>query len=140
MAGIYLIDTGPIVALIDQRDRWHDWAIQALQPLAPPLYTCEAVISEAYFLLGRTNNGKTALLGLLTDGLVQIPWQLSEDLTPIRELLLRYQSVPMSLADACLVRMAEQFPGATVITLDSDFSIYRMHRNQPIPTLMPDGQ
>ena len=140
MAGIYLIDTGPIVALIDQRDQWHDWAVHALQPLVPPLYTCEAVISEAYFLLGRTNNGKTALLGLLTDGLIQIPWQLSENLTPVQDLLLRYQSVPMSLADACLVRMAEQIQNATVITLDSDFRIYRRNRNQPIPTLMPDAQ
>lgn len=140
MAEIYLIDTGPIVALINQRDRWHGWAVQTLQTLVPPLYTCEAVISEAYFLLGRTNNGRTALLGLLTDGLIQIPWQLSEELTPIKDLLFRYQSVPMSLADACLVRMAEQFPSATVITLDRDFNIYRMHRNQPIPTLMPEAQ
>ena len=140
MAETYLIDTGPIVALIDQRDQWHLWSVHALQKLAPPLYTCESVISEAYFLLGRINNGRAALLGLLTDGLIQIPWQLSEDVTPVRNLLLRYQSVPMSLADACLVRMAEQFPGATVVTLDGDFRIYRMNRNQLIPSLMPDAQ
>jgi uncharacterized protein len=140
MAQIYLIDTGPIVAMIDQRDQWHSWAVHELQKLAPPLYTCEAVISEAHFLLGQVNNGRAALLGMLTDGLIQIPWQLSEELTPVKDLLLRYQSVPMSLADACLVRMAEQLPGSKVFTIDGDFRIYRMNRNQPIPILMPDAR
>lgn len=139
MTKTYLIDTGPIVALINQRDQWHSWAIHELQEITPPLYTCEAVISEAYFLLSRISHGRTALLGMLTDGLIQTPWQLSENLPPVNELLLRYQSVPMSLADACLVRMAEQFPDATIITVDSDFRIYRMNRNQPIPSLMPDA-
>ena len=54
--------------------------------------------------------------------------------------MAQYDSVPMSLADACLVRMAEANRNSVVVTLDSDFTIYRMHRNQPIPLLMPDGQ
>jgi uncharacterized protein len=49
----------------------------------------------------------------------------------------RYDSVPMSLADACLVRMSEIYPDASVLTLDSDFRIYRKYRDQPIPTIMP---
>ena len=138
MAPNYLIDTGPLVAAIDQRDQWHSWAIQELSQLEPPLFTCEAVISEAYFLLGRIHKGREALLGLLADGLIQLPWKLSTEMASVKDLLLRYQSVPMSLADGCLVRMAEQISEAVVLTLDSDFEIYRMNRNQYIPVLMPE--
>jgi predicted nucleic acid-binding protein len=109
MAQVHLIDTGPLVAVIDRHDQWHDWAVNELSSIQPPLLTCEAVISEAYFLLGRAHSGREALLGMLTDQLVQIPWQLRVELGFVRQLLQRYQSVPMSLADACLVRMAEQY-------------------------------
>lgn len=138
MAKTYLIDTGPIVAAINKRDKWHSWAEEAMERLPATLYTCEAVISEAYFLLKRTNGGREALLGMLSDGLIQIPWQLSNEIEAVRDLLLRYKS-RMALADACLVRMAEQFPESIVFTTDrKDFVIYRMNRKQPIPTLMPD--
>ncbi len=50
----------------------------------------------------------------------------------------RYQSVPMSIADACLVRMSEIYTQSSVITLDSDFRIYRKNRNQEIPVIMPE--
>ena len=44
---------------------------------------------------------------------------------------------PMDFADACLVRMSERYPDSQVLTLDSDFTIYRRHRREPIPVLMP---
>jgi predicted nucleic acid-binding protein len=50
----------------------------------------------------------------------------------------RYASVPMSLADACLVRMSEVYENSQIITLDSDFTIYRKQRNQTIPVIMPN--
>jgi predicted nucleic acid-binding protein len=135
-----LVDTGPLVAVIDRRDQWHTWAVDELTSMQPPLLTCEAVVSEAYFLLGRVHNGRDALLSMLSDQLIQIPWRLSEDLNPVKSLLQRYQSVPMSLADACLVRMAEQYSGSMVFTLDSDFRIYRMNRNQVIPVVAPEDR
>lgn len=108
--------------------------------LKPPLLTYEAVISEAYFLLQNVYPGQEAAISLVKDRIIQIPFRLEEEIDLISELLSRYQSVPMSLADACLVRMAEQYPESIVLTLDSDFEIYRKNRNQIIPVIMPDGR
>jgi predicted nucleic acid-binding protein len=139
MAQFYLIDTGPLVASINRRDQWHEWALHELGLIPPPLLTCEAVISEAHFLLAQVHGGRDALMGMLADQLIQVPWQLTEELSPVRELLRKYQSVPMSLAEACLVRMAEQYAESTIVTIDSDFRIYRMNRNQAIPVIIPEG-
>ncbi|MEM8639726.1 MAG: pilus assembly protein [Cyanobacteria bacterium P01_G01_bin.54] len=132
-----VIDTGPLVSALDRRDQWHSWSVAQLDLIQPPLLTCEAVISEAHFLLGRVFGGRDALLGLLTEGFVRIPWQLSEELVSVNVLLKQYESVPMSLADACLVRMVEQYSESQILTLDSDFQIYRMNRDQVIPVIMP---
>jgi hypothetical protein len=64
--------------------------------------------------------------------------QVSEELPDLRVLMRRYQNLPMSLADACLVRLSEIYESSQVFTLDSDFHIYRRHGNKIIPTLMPD--
>lgn len=63
---------------------------------------------------------------------VIIDFRLGAEVNRIRELMKRYRNVPMSLADACLVRMNELIPGSTILTLDSDFQIYRKNQNDPI--------
>ena len=65
---------------------------------------------------------------------------LSEEVAAIGELLARYQSVPMSVADACLVRMSELYSESALLTLDSDFLIYRKNRNQTIPVIVPNEE
>jgi len=95
------------------------------------------VITEACFLLQSTYPGRETVLSMIEDKIVQIPFQLSQEVSRVKELLTRYQSVPMSLADACLVRMAELYSDCLVLTLDSDFSIYRKNRDRPIPTITP---
>lgn len=127
-----LLDTGPLVAFVNQRDRYHDWAKQTWNQIDTPLLTCEAVITEACFLLQSTYPGRQTVLAMIEDEIVQIPFQLSQEVIRVKELLIRYQSVPMSLADACLVRMAELYSDFSVLTLDSDFSIYRKNRDRPI--------
>jgi len=87
--------------------------------------TCDAALSEAFFLLQRTHGGADRLLELLERRLVISAFSLVGELRAVGQLLRRYQSVPMSLADACLVRMAELHHDAFVLTLDSDFRIYR---------------
>lgn len=133
-----LIDTGPLVAACDRRDEFHSWVTAEWATIKPPLLTCEAVISETCFLLRDVYPGKEALMSLLTTAVIQIPFRLNEEAEPIRELLTRYQSVPMSLADACLVRVAEQYSESALLTLDSDFRIYRKNRKQIIPVIMPN--
>lgn len=135
-----LLDTGPLVALVNRRDRFHSWVKTEWEQIEPPLLTCEAVITEASFLLRSVHGGQKAVMSLIERGVVQIPFRLEEEVDRVGELLNRYQSVPMSLADACMVRMAEQYASSYLLTIDSDFNIYRKERNQLIPVIMPsDG-
>jgi len=135
-----LLDTGPLVASINRRDRFHQWVQIEWKQIEPPLLTCEAVITEASFLLRSVYGGQKAVMSLIERGVIQIPFHLEKEVNRLGELLNRYQSVPMSLADACLVRMAEQYASSYLLTIDSDFNIYRKERNQLISVIMPsDG-
>jgi predicted nucleic acid-binding protein len=137
MASPVLLDTGPLVAFVNRRDRYHGWAKQTWNQVELPLLTCEAVVTEACFLLQSAYSGRETVLSMIADGIVQIPFQLEREIDRVKELLIRYKSVPMSLADACLVRMAELYSGSSVLTIDRDFTIYRQHRDQAIATVMP---
>lgn len=99
--------------------------------------TCEPVVAEAWHLLRRVANGQHALLGLLATGTLAIEFSLAEELGAVRRLVMRYRERPISLADACLVRMSELWDDATVLTLDSDFHVYRRHGRQSIPVMSP---
>ncbi len=132
-----LIDAGPLVALLDRRDHYHAWAVEQLSRLRPPFRTCETVIAETFHLLRRVPDARTAILEMVTEGVLTTPFQLSEQAGEVLALVQRYSNVPMSLPDACLVRMSELVPNCTVFTLDSDFRIYRRHKRQTIPLLIP---
>lgn len=132
-----LLDTGPLVAFINPRDQLNQWASDQWGKVNSPLLTCEAVITEACFLLRNVYRGEDAIAKLVESKIVQIPFHLDDEISSIRQLLMRYQSVPMSLADACLVRMAELYSGSVVLTLDRDFTIYRKNTNQIINLMTP---
>lgn len=134
-----ILDTGPLVALLNRREAQYGWIKESLGDIGPPLITCEAVISEACFLLRGVHGGQRAVMATLSTGLVQIAFELVENLEPVAELVERYASVPMSLADACLVRMAEINPESSVLTLDQDFQIYRKNRSDVISVIGPGG-
>ncbi|MBO1350980.1 MAG: PIN domain-containing protein [Hormoscilla sp. GUM202] len=135
-----LLDTGPLVAYLKRQDEFHNWVMGELARIEPPLLTCEPVIVEACFLVRNVYPGSGAVISLLNRGLLQIAFDLQAEAGPIEQLMNRYQSVPMSCADACLVRMAELSPGSEMLTLDSDFLIYRKNRNQTIPVIMPQNE
>ncbi len=134
-----LVDAGPIVALLDRRDRYHAWATNQMSASEPPLWTCEPVLAEAAHLLRRAQ-GEAALLELLRRGLITTPFRLIDEVARVAKLMSRYANVPMSLADACLVRMAELNDNSAVMTLDRDFRIYRKNGRQVIPGITPDEQ
>jgi predicted nucleic acid-binding protein len=134
-----LLDAGPLVALVDRRDAWHEWARLQFGEIVPPLVTCESVISEACFLSRRVHGGMAGILGLVDAGVVALDFTLKAHFGEVAALMRRYANVPMSLADACLVRMSELISNGVVFTLDSDFGIYRRHRRKRIPLLMPPG-
>jgi predicted nucleic acid-binding protein len=132
-----VVDTGPLVALLNRSDRHHEWVREVLDTIEPPVFTCEAVISEACFLLSRIRDGQDAVLELVSKNILKIDFRLSSEVEALRGLMRKFQSVPMSFADACLVRMSELEPPSRILTLDSDFRVYRRNRRQAIPTVMP---
>ena len=132
-----IVDTGPLVALLNGRDAHHAWARDAFRSLEPPLLTCEAVITEASYLVRKLSGGPAAVLDLVTRGAIQVAFRADGELLALRTLLNKYASVPMSFADACLVRMAEMHPRAAVLTLDPDFGVYRRSGRLQIPIIAP---
>jgi len=135
-----IVDTGPLVALIDESDQWHAWVQSTFHEILPPLITCEPVLTQACYLARRTDGGIPAVLELFQRGVACLAFDLHENFSPVSYLIQRYASVPMSLADACLVRMSELVSDSVVFTLDSDFHIYRRHKRQKIHLLIPPDQ
>lgn len=133
-----ILDTGPLVAFLKANDQFHDWAVAELDRIPYPVITCESVITEACFLLRNTPSGEATVLSLIADGLIKIPFQIELEAIALQSLLNQYNSVPMSLADACLVRLVEHYPNSSILTLDSDFYIYRRNKSQVIPVIAPD--
>ena len=132
-----ILDTSVLVALLSKGDRNHDWAVRQWAQVNPPALTCDAVISETCFLLKRRYLIE-AVFEMIEVGAIAIVFDLQEEASNVRVLMSRYESVPMSFADACLVRMTEQIPNSAVMTLDSDFKIYRKHRNEAIAVILPN--
>ncbi|MFL5321592.1 MAG: type II toxin-antitoxin system VapC family toxin [Myxococcaceae bacterium] len=128
MRRLGIVDTGPLVAFIDATEPHHEWAKDTLSRFDAPLLTCDAVVSEAWHLLRRAKRGREVLLGLLNAGNVVVSFSLASDGAASLKLMAKYADQPMSVADGCLVRMAELDRGATIITLDSDFNVYRRGR------------
>ncbi|MGL5196244.1 MAG: type II toxin-antitoxin system VapC family toxin [Chroococcales cyanobacterium] len=132
-----IVDTGVLIAFLLPKDNFHSWAVNQFSKIPAPLITNEAVITEACFLARRIHQGQVTILKLIKQRHLVIPFTLTQEIEAIESLMQRYVSVPMSLADACLVRMSEIYEDSQIITLDSDFKIYRKHRNQTIPSIMP---
>ena len=137
MGRTVLIDSGCIVAALHKRDQHHAWARAHFEAFVEPCMTCEAALSESFFLLERTREGKQALCALLERKVILLRFSMEDEVTETLRLLRRYGDIPMSLADACLVRMAELIPDATVLTTDRDFAIYRKHGRQNISLITP---
>jgi predicted nucleic acid-binding protein len=135
MARSVLVDAGFLVALLSRRDRHHRWAAAQAPRLPPPWTTCEAVLSEAFHLLGR--RGGPGLAALLRRGAVLATFDLGDELEPVLKLVEKYADVPISLADACLVRMTEMLADPVLLTTDADFRVYRRHSRQVVPCVMP---
>jgi predicted nucleic acid-binding protein len=132
-----IADTGVIVAYLDKRDEWHKWTLEQMKTLPAPYSVCEAVLTESCFLLEHLHNGKNNVLEMLRAGFLITDFSLSDEIETIQTLVKKYADVPMSLADACLVRMSELADDSTVFTLDSDFHIYRKNGRQKIDLIIP---
>jgi len=136
MARSVLADAGFVVALLSSRDNHHEWAAMQASQFPPPWSTCEAVLSEAFHLLG--GRGAANLGALLRRRALLVTFELAENVEPIVRLIEKYANVPMGLADACLVRMTETLADPIILTTDEDFRVYRRHSRQIVPCVMPE--
>jgi uncharacterized protein len=136
MARSVLVDAGFLVALLGKRDTHQRWAHTQAEALPPTWFTCEAVVSEAYHLVGELGVG--TLTAMLRRGALVILFDLTQHLEPVLALIEKYADVPMALADACLVRMTEILENPIILTVDRDFRVYRRHSRQVVPCVLPD--
>jgi len=132
-----ILDTGPWVALLCRNERHHAWACAQFAQ-AETLLTCEAVVAETCFLLARAGFDPGCALQLVERGIIRIAMTLADEIAPVRALFSRYDNVPASLADACLIRLSELYEPCRLLTLDSDFRIYRRHGRKSIPLIAPE--
>jgi len=132
-----ILDTGPLVGSLDRSDQWHEWAVKAFATIRQPAVTCDAVISEACFLLRGTPDSRGKLFALIERGILKVVPVLPDESPAVRTLLSRYGQ-RMDYADACLVRLAELNRNHTIVTTDiEDFRIYRRFGRQTLSILVP---
>ena len=132
-----LLDTGPLIGYLNQKDQHHAWAVECWSALFDPLWTCESVISEAVFTLQSKGLSIEPILRLVERGTLRVAFSLDDNRADVFRLLRKYADQPMSVADACLVRMAELNPHCQVLTTDRDFLVYRRHGRHVIPVMSP---
>lgn len=133
-----MMDAGPLTALLNPNDEWHAWARETMRRLPTPILTSEPVLTEVSYLLRREGCDADEIFALAAESVVRVGLRFEDEQASLRELMARYRSVPMSLADATLVRLSELHRDCQVFTLDRDFRIYRRHGNKVIPVLMPE--
>jgi predicted nucleic acid-binding protein len=132
---VVLVDASFLVALWRKNDRHHLWAVREARLHPPPWNTCESVLSEADHLLAP--EGCATLRLACRRGALRIAAIDGDAFLPVLDLLDKYADVPMSIADACLVRLTETSPNSLLLTTDSDFKIYRRLGKRIIPTRTP---
>jgi uncharacterized protein len=129
-----IADTGSLVAFVNRADEHHDWAVSIAEQVTEPLLTCEPVLAEAAFHL----QSVALVLGLVREGLVTLAFDCNDHLSQLEALALRYADRHPDLADLCLIRLSELFPGHSVITVDrQDFRVYRRNKREMIPLICP---
>jgi len=134
-----LLDTGVIVALLDRSERLHEACAEAVRELEAPLITCEAVIAESCYLLQNLAGAAEAVIENVASEIFQVPLQLSREAAGVKQILRKYRDRQIDLADACLIRLADEFGTADILTLDQDFAVYRWGRNKAFRMLPSRG-
>jgi predicted nucleic acid-binding protein len=134
---IYILDTGPLVAAFRRRedkDPFTPWASRVIRSLPYPLFTCDAVLTEAAHFLGSS----AKLLEAIQGGMLVSRFDTQSAAARLAQLVKKYADHPMDFADACVVSMSEQTKDCKVVTIDrTDFTSYRRYGREVIPLLLP---
>jgi predicted nucleic acid-binding protein len=126
---VILVDAGPLVALLHRDDQWHSSCVDVLKNLKAPMATVWPAVTEAMYLLGFSWKAQDGLWEMIDRDAVKLLPLRPDDVPRMRELMHKYRDLPMDLADAALVRVAERERLRRVFTIDrDDFSVYRPKR------------
>jgi uncharacterized protein len=137
MAASILIDTGPIVAMINRRDRWHNRCAAIFSRLPLPLLTSEAVLAELFYFVRADQRATRLAWDFVHSGAITLGAIKDQDLLGLAGLMKQYADLPMDFADATLAYLAQRERLQTVFTIDSDFLIYRIGGRQRF-RIIPD--
>ena len=132
-----LADSSFLVALLNKRERPHLRCLKAYQLVTQPVITCEACITEAFHLLNHLESAVDNILGSLADGSIVIPFRLSDNADAVYRTMTRYRDTRCDFADACLIHLADLVGTGEILTLDSDFKLYRWRRSRRFRLLIP---
>ena len=132
-----LTDAGPLVALLNHRDEYHGWAREQFKQFSSSLLTCEGAITEAAYLLHVDGSPPWGVVELIERKIIAIRFELESCIDRVLSLMQKYEDTPMDFVDACLVIMMEQKRDCRLLTLDTDFRIYRRFERQTIPLITP---
>jgi len=133
----FLTDSSPLVALLNRNDAHHRWAREQFDHVPCPVWTCEGAIAETSYLLQTDGISPWSVIELLENKILAIQFDLSLNIDRVLSLMKKYADTPMDFVDACLVTMAEEKSNCKLLTLDSDFRIYRRFERQTIPLITP---
>jgi predicted nucleic acid-binding protein len=132
-----IVDAGPLMAFLDGAEAHHFFAVEQVEGLDSPLLVCEPVLTEALHILKQRPAAQAMIFELVQDGTLLVAFHIEDLIAALRRLHRKYGDIPMSLADACIVLMAEMHERHLVFTLDSEFTFYRKHGRVPIDLLRP---
>jgi len=133
----FLTDSGPLVALLDRSDEYHDWTREQFAHVPSPVWTCEGAIVETAYLLHKAGVPAWSVLELIERKVIAIHFDLESHLDRVLSLMKKYSDTPMDFVDACLVSLTEAKRDCRLITIDSDFHVYRRFERQTIPLIIP---
>jgi predicted nucleic acid-binding protein len=129
------IDSGPLIALFDASDRYHQKAVEFIKGYRGQLYSTTAVITEVMYLLGFSVRAQINFLQWVVDGAIETVEVDKSDLCRIIEMTKKYSDLPMDFADGSLVAVCEKLKIKNVVSLDSDFYIYRTKNKSALKNL-----
>lgn len=129
-----LIDSGPLIALFDRSDKYHQASTEFIKKNRSELITTLASITEVLHLLDFSRNAQVDFLSWVDAGAVTVEPITTEDFQRIRDLIVKYSDLPMDFADACLVFLGEKMNISKIATIDRDFDVYKLKGKRSFTT------
>ena len=125
MKNVSLIDSGPIIALFNKKDRYHKKCLNFFKSYRGSLISSCSVVTEVIYLLSFSITAQMNFLEWIERGGLTIHELSADDLDYIKKRMKKYSDLPMDFANASLMSFSEKFSIDAIISIDSDFSIYR---------------